>query len=363
MNFSYEKNGRLTYIFNENNGEDFSVLANDVLIYDYQMIYNIAHIIYLNKNGDLVYCQLSNQDITKNTIAKFDTSSNHYNKVALLIINGKLHIFYSFSNMINSNIYTLHHIIYNKEMEDRFNIMRFVSNKVDYLFSVANDRNGNIHLLYNTNSNGYSNIFYTYFNSFNKHWLNNPIKVSDENELCERPYLFFDQHESIHGIWWQRKKNNYMMKYSRLNIQGHKKSKWQTTIIPNLYSDDASYQFSFFNNVISIDTGVRNIISKDLGISWQIVKNENSQYKLEANKQYVNPSINNVESISVNNENKNVYPKDQLDKILHLLEELLLAQNEIISEQMFLREKIIEAEKSINNTSKPSFFNKLFMND
>lgn len=361
MNFSYEENGILNYIPDSNNSAQSTVLSKEVLIYDFEKNADIFHCIYLQKNGDLVYCRIQNQEITKTLIGKFDIGTNHYHKIALLIINSKLNIFYSYSNLVNSNIYTLQHIIYNREMENRYNIMRFVSNKREDIFSVVDDSHGNIHLLYNTSSTSYSYIYYTSFNIFNKRWINDPIKVSNDSENCVNPYLFSDKQGNIHGIWWEKKEKDYLLKYSRLNMHRNKKSKWQKIIIPSFYSDDANCKVNLEGNVINIDSGIKKIVSKDLGLSWKIAQNDSGPLKSETAKEYIGSQINISNNLvnSTKNENNNLSTKEYLDNIWLTLENIKSNQMEIRIEQENIKEMIKKVEKS-TNSSKPPFISKLF---
>src|SRR5690606_4266233 len=106
------------------------------------------HLVALINTGELHYYSYTDGQWYKNTIAKFNLKSNIYNQFETLIINNKLHLLYNYSNLINSNIWTIQHIVYDSKREEQYNVVRYISKKIPEPFIVDADNLGNIHILY-----------------------------------------------------------------------------------------------------------------------------------------------------------------------------------------------------------------------
>jgi hypothetical protein len=327
----------------------------DVIIYGYAFDEEVTHLIYLLNDGDLIYSTFSNGDLKKSQIGKFDTKSNYYHQLEILYINGKLNIFYAYSNFINSNIFTLHHIIYKDNIESRFTIIRYISKKTTASFSVDFDSYGNIHLLYNTLANDISYIFYTYYNCHKNSWLRDPIKMSQNDKYNENPFIFVDSKDNIHGIWWEDMSNLYVLKYYRMSSSGNERFKWSEVSSLKVESSVPDGILKENDNIISLIYGdesnyfIANSI--DYGLSYKPIGN----YKVSDIKTKEIPDENNTEKTPIVSKDDMI--ADMLNQITINQKNLEIQFRDIIEDLAVIKAKIAEIEE---NSNKNSFFKRLF---
>lgn len=361
IDFYFEQQGVLNYRFNIDEQTNTGLVDEGVLIYAYELVdFYTVHLVYLLKGGEFIYSIYKDNSWTKALIGKFDTLSNYYAQLEILLINNKLHIFYSFANYINSNIFTLHHVIYNNKIDQGNNIIRYISKKSRDSFNTKKDSNGNIHLLYNTIVGNFSSINYTHYNPFSNRWLANPIKLSKDGTLSESPHIFVDSKDNVHSFWWEKTSKGYDLKYNRMSSIGKEKFKWVEIKIPRIISE------STFTNVIENDDSLKLIyddynngltkfiISKDFGITWE----SSNEKKLVQNTSHVVE----IEDLKVKNqeifdfESKNLL----LEQLLLNQKEIKLILNNVLEEQLFIKQKVIRLEEK---NSKSSFISRIFNSD
>ena len=121
---------------------------------------NVIHLIALTNTGELNYYKYIKDKWIKNNVAKFDLASNLYNQMEILMVKDKLHIIYNYSNIINSNIWTIQHVILNDKNGERHNAIRYISKRIPDPFFVNADSLGNIHIVYKTYINNDSQIYH-----------------------------------------------------------------------------------------------------------------------------------------------------------------------------------------------------------
>lgn len=102
---------------------DANILKYAVLIDENECI----HLAVLLSTGELNYHKYESNMWSKATIAKFDLRSNLYNQIELLMINKKLNVLFNYSNLINSNIWTIQHVIYGTN--EKHNAIRYITKK------------------------------------------------------------------------------------------------------------------------------------------------------------------------------------------------------------------------------------------
>ncbi|WFA09653.1 hypothetical protein [Tissierella sp. Yu-01] len=362
MKFLLDPEGILRYI---NSSENSEILGNNVSIYDYAIdLDNSIHLVYLQNSGILNYKIKNGEKTTEAMIGKFDTKSNLYNQISILIIKGKINLIYSFTNVVNSNIVTLHHVVISNNTQDRYNIIRYVSKK-DYLsYVVDNDSNGNIHLFYNTVTDNFSYIYYTYFNPYKNQWLNNPIKLSSAENHCEYPSILVDHKDIIHGIWWERRTNGYILKYKRMSTFGSDMYKWLDINIPTVIQNVPYSKIYNKNGNIYIECSERLLISYDSGIHWtKEVKENDSNIPLNANnhsnlESYNTQNNENTDDIIENNYAPIEFHNNKIEQILFNQEEIILLLKNVLDEQHLLESRISKIEELIK--SQRGGFKKLF---
>ncbi len=344
-----------------------------------------THLVYLQKNGVLKYVLFKDDKQNESVIGNFDTRSNSYNQLEILIINNRINIFYSYSNIINANIYTIHHVVINNKEQERFNIIRYVSKNKNHSFSVSSDSNGNIHLLYNTVSESFSYIYYTYFNPYKKQWYNNPTKISSTENHTEYPLIYVDTRNNIHSIYWELKDNGYSMSIKRMAQGGKDIYKWSSIQIPMIVENTPKSYIYEKNNLIIVDTENKRLVSDNYGATYtEEIKTierfeESDQYELpndeiivemledkELNVEIIKAETeNDLEPLilelksychelkELNNENRMI-----LEQLLSNGDDLKFRLNSITEELASINSRINGLEEALKNSK--SWFNKLF---
>lgn len=352
MKFLLESNGSLKYTNDAEYDDTKSILVDQqVMIYDYCNESNDSlHLVYLQLNGTLNHVLFKGGRMTESIIGKFDTKSNQYTQISILLINGKINIFYSYSNVINSNIYTLHHVIITNNKQDKYNIIKYVSKKQDHSFVVDSDSGGNIHLFYNTVSENFSYIFYTYFNPYKNQWLSNPVKLSNSENHSEHPGIYVDNKDNIHGVLWERNPNGFLLKYKRMSSAGKNMFKWSDISIPTIIQEDPeSIIYQKEGNII-IECKSYILVSNDDGMSW--IK-EDKKIVLKEEESPSN-NFNMVEEVDVEviEEDEEVIDnhKYNIDMILLNQDAIKLLIESIMDEQHTLRSKVESLEEDLKSS-------------
>lgn len=346
MEFLLDNENKLKYAKSEISGETY-LLDENVIIFGYTYGRdNSTHLVYLQKTGSLNYLLFKDGKITESLIGNFDTRSNSYNQIEILMIKNRINIFYSYSNVINANIYTIHHVIINDKDQAKYNIIRYVSKKKERSFSVSNDSSGKIHLLYNTISETFSHIYYTYFNPYKNQWLNSPTKLSSLDAISKNPTIFVDSKENIHSSYWDFKDGSYYLRIKRMAQAGKDMYKWQDIKLPRIVEDSPSLEIKENNELIYIESDNSLLVSEDYGLTYSekipIEKNDlayNTINSLDKNLL--------VEENLTNSDTDIILDEDELRASLDELKESYQEIKEFDNENRIILEQIILNEEDI----------------
>lgn len=233
---------------------------------------NTIHLITLTNAGELHYYKYSDGKWNENTIAKFNLLSNIYNQFEVLLINDKLHLIYNYSNLINSNIWTIQHIVYDNGREEQYNVVRYISKKTPEPFIVDADNLGNIHLLYLNYINNSSQVYYSFYSFYGKMWNPHPKLLSSDNVNNLTPYLFIDSNNNIHCVWIEDLSYKMKLKLMKMHASGKEKYQWKEVPLPNV-SISKGYPFIYETNgnlnlVLISNNKIISLESKDYGYKW-----------------------------------------------------------------------------------------------
>ena len=348
-------------------------------------------IVVLSKSGELHLYSFNNMNWSKNTIGKFDLVSNSYKQLEIIFVNEKVNIFYSYYNTSFSNIWMIQHIIFNKLIEERHNVVRYAAANIWGPFIIDTDSNGNIHLIYNNNSQ----VYYTLYNPFTKKW-NSPVKQLSKQDLVNSwPYLFVDSKDNLHCLWLNKVKALNQVNYMKMPIKGRDSFVWKTMIfpfkvfteiLPIIFQEKDLLKLIYFN-----EDSVKFLYSSDSGNSWLkgdksiLLEPEDTIFVLSTNLHDDSKAnhlikgisqILNIEeaeviesNIELNEEHEEVvisdYIEDSLDKYEEIIQLLLQNQSELkemlqssIERETAFRQELILAVKDIE--IKNGFFHKLF---
>ncbi len=348
-------------------------------------------IVVLSKSGELHLYSFNNMNWSKNTIGKFDLVSNSYKQLEIIFVNEKVNIFYSYYNTSFSNIWMIQHIIFNKLIEERHNVVRYAAANIWGPFIIDTDSNGNIHLIYNNNSQ----VYYTLYNPFTKKW-NSPVKQLSKQDLVNSwPYLFVDSKDNLHCLWLNKVKSHNQVNYMKMPIKGRDSFVWKTMIfpfkvfteiLPIIFQEKDLLKLIYFN-----EDSVKFLYSSDSGNSWLkgdksiLLEPEDTIFVLSTNLHDDSKAnhlikgisqILNIEeaeviesNIELNEEHEEVvisdYIEDSLDKYEEIIQLLLQNQSELkemlqssIERETAFRQELILAVKDIE--IKNGFFHKLF---
>ncbi|MBU5254936.1 hypothetical protein [Tissierella praeacuta] len=282
---------------------------------------NIIHLIALINTGELNYYKYINGEWSKAKIAKFNMKSNIYNQVEILMIKNKLHILYNYSNLINSNIWTIQHVIYGSE--EKYNAIRYISNKTPDPFVVDVDSQGNIHLLYRSNMNT-PQIYHSFYSPYTKSWSSLSKQISSDNYINFPPFLFIDSQDNLHGLWLEKLDDKEQVKYLKMSSSGKEKYIWKDIKLP--YTKLIKYTPIIFeeNNKLKLvfisEDNMELLYSLDHGNSWLIEKrNENLNENIILAK--IKSNINKINYIYCN-------PSDSIK--LYFLDSFLYKEPQII---------------------------------
>lgn len=367
INFFFEPSEVLNYNYNYDDKPKDKVLVDEgVLIYAFDIDnQGNIHLIYLLQGGELVYKLLKDDVWSKSLISKFDTRSNYYGQIEILLIDGKPNIFYCFANYISSNIFTLHHVVFSNETPEMSSVARYISKMDKRSFVVQNDSNGYIHLLYRTIVGNLSSIFYTHYNPYSKKWLAKGIKISSDNSLNEKPYIFVDSQSNLHGIWWEYNSNGYLLKYSRMSTTGKNKFKWNDITISKSIYQTLFAQIRQQGEKLILSYGDKNnpdnISSNDFGLTWKIdddpidqVPNVMEVEEIVEDKEVIDVAEEVVEEV---NDTLNINEVELLlDQLLLNQAEIKLILSDILEEQLSINSRLAKIEE----TNSKSFFSRLF---
>lgn len=238
------------------------------------------HLVFLTKSGKLNYAIYENKKWSNSIIANFDLHSRIYGNIFILSDMKNMHILYAYANLINSEIWTIHHVVVNHKDFKQYNVAKFVSERSPLLFSVDMDSSGSIQLLYRSKVNDNYILYYTFYNPFTKRWNPTPEKLRISNSFKEYPYVLADTKNNIHALWIEKLDINFTIKYSRFTSTGNKKYMWSEIEIP--YIDNCNNapiiieEKGVLKIIYSVTNGMGYLYSSDYGITWHKSNLDNS---------------------------------------------------------------------------------------
>lgn len=352
------------------------------------------HLIALTETGKLNYLIYKNNSWSSTTIAKFHLKSAIYKDLDIEISNNNIHIIYNYSNIMNSNLWTIQHVINHENHWIKYNVINYLGDINSTYFSFDFNTFGILHLMYTSINKGSSEVYHKSFNPFSKKWVSPPQPISYSNNNKECPYIFADTKNNLHGLWLETINNTKVLKYFKLNPHKQGQFKWEEKQIPHISNCNKLPIIFEEKNILKLiyirDKEISYLYSTDYGNTWlkgntEKVKPKNIHLlKVNNNsKKYRNLKINHL-YYSINEEkpifhfvetfnnksmktyNNNKISVDNKIKIEANISNILIKQKEIKDtlsklekNQKEIKDKI---DKLINISSieKKSFFKKLF---
>ena len=274
QSFVFFKDNNENLIFDKVNVENNStVIDKDVLDFSAAIDENNRlHLIYIHKKGDLIYGIYSDKSWQKRTIGKFDIQSNTYKHLTLFVHNNIVNIFYVSANLINLNLWTIEHIVKQKNKWQKHIVANIFSEKAVDPFFIDRDEFGNIHLVYSGKEYNNYNIYYLFYNIFTKRWATTPTQISSSLSNNTLPYLFVDSHNNIHILWYSSNNRDYFLNYKRYSSIGDSRYQWKEIKLPKILGYNyPALMFEKYNNLNIVyisQEEIFNLVSKDYGINW-----------------------------------------------------------------------------------------------
>ena len=307
------------------------------------------YIIILSKSGDLnLYTRLNNM-FSKINIAKFDLVTNNYKQLEIKIANEKVNIFYSYYNTGVANILSIQHIVVSKTIEEKHNVVRYASQSITGPFILDIDSNGNVHMIYNNNSQ----VFYNSYNPYSKKW-NKPIsRISKEETINKSPYIFVDSKDNIHCLWIIKVKGKSFIRHNKMSTKGKDSFNWRDIKLPQITSTDIIpivFQKEDILKLIYLENDKVNFLySTDSGSTWikdeaiidSIVKgpiiNSGSNLEDESKYNHLFAELSNIVDLNLNIRNEIELSEEET-----LIEDVLDDAVAILVEEDFSESKIKE---------------------
>lgn len=409
-----------TFVFKLENGEiTYDILDSSLNLLNTGTLYNkgiklfstfidlqdTIHLVALIDSGELNYYKYIDDKWLKSTISNFDLKSNIYNQIEILIVDNELHIVYNYSNLMNSNIWTLQHVIYDGENGSGRNIIRYLSKRNSNHFTLDVDNRGTIHLFYANDLSGISKIYHTFYNTYTKAWVPEPPQMSLDNINNLVPFLFIDLINNLHCLLLEELEDGYKIKYLRMSSTGKEKHKWKEIklpyISPSAFSPIIFQEDNKLKLVYISKKSMKYIVSIDYGISWSVentfdnLMDDISVVKVSSNLSSKNHKINHscfnnshspkLNCLEIYSDNisppkeikKDDYIPELVEKQIEIDEDVLFEINNKIdqlldnyktvesiistmtSNQIKTEETLNQIQKSLNENNK-SFLSKLF---
>lgn len=273
--FKLSKDKKITYdMYNPFLYLVSSEVLSDKSVFMYSVVIDKEdniHLVALMNSGEVTYYKYSEGKWINGKIAKFDLSSNIYNQMELFMINNKLHLIYNYSSLINSNVWTIQHVVYSNKIEAKYNAVRYISKKNPDPFIVDVDKVGTIHLIYKTNMNN-SQIFHNFYSPFTNRWTSQVKQLSQQNSNSTSPYLFIDTKDNLHSLWVEEINGKFNTKYSKMNSSGKEKYKWKHISLPYISKLNSRPIIFEENNILKLvfisNNQLTLLTSSNYGNSW-----------------------------------------------------------------------------------------------
>lgn len=274
--FYLDKDKKIKYEFYDSNQfltDEYLVSDDKIISFSVDIDSNDRiHLIYLNNEGKINYYLYSSNKWAKKTLTQLDIKSNYYNYLTLKLNKESVHIFFSFSNLVNKKVWTIQHLIGTKGNWEKINAISFTSSKMMPLYSFDFDRFDNIHMLYTSNLEGSQAIQYVYFNSSSKKWCQVPQLIAKTELINTNPQILVDLKDNIHALWLVHDGNLFKAKYKHYSGLGINKNTWREETLYELYSDSLHpviFQYKDSLNILSIfKNEITCLTSNDYGFHW-----------------------------------------------------------------------------------------------
>lgn len=279
-NFCFGENRSIVYnIFDNSNNLSETITLTDKNILDFAVAIDRndkIHLVFITTDGNLMYYIYYNEKWLKNTLTLLNTKSNVYKNLSLKIFKSTVHIFFMYSNIINSNLWTIQHLFNKDNKLEKNNITSISCSKTINPFYVDFDKYDNIHLIYQNKIKGIQQIFYTSFNSFLNRWMLVPKKLSNSSTDCLYPYLFVDNRNTLHALWYQSDISP-KLRYKQLPSTKNHTNTWNEINLP-VSSNETIFPLIFQeNNILNIlykeNDSIKSLQSNNYGLHW--TKNQN----------------------------------------------------------------------------------------
>ena len=283
--FEIESTGSLSYrVLNISPGLDnkYTFPNNEVMKYSLTFD-NLNRLVlcYLLETGELYLSYKEGDKWDEMQIGKLDTRSNTYHQFQLIYANKKLNLIFSYSNYINSEIITIHHLVIDKGIEEQNMVIKYLLRKDYNEFFADSDEIGNIHLVYNTTTKFESYIYHSFYSPYRAIWASNPQELSTRSSDSSRPYLFIDSKSNINAAWLEKEGSQSKVIFAQMPIKGKNKFTWRKTglnislnnqFTPIIYEEDGSLKIACANGDSLIE-----YVSNDYGRTWDL---ENDTLKI-----------------------------------------------------------------------------------
>lgn len=346
------------------------------------------HLIYLKKNGELVYSKYSFQKWNNKLITIFDINSNIYKQLKVHVANNMIYILYASNNLINKNIWSLELITdCNSNSQTKRKLISFVTSHIKNLFSIDYDCLGNIHIAYSAQDKKTSHIYYIYYNIYTQSWHKIPTQISDDTLENEIECIYADTKDNIHILWYSKEKINNILYYKRFSTIDPNKYSWAEIVLPtikNTILPVVMFEKKDTLNIAYINEKHLNIVSsKDFGLSWDIndsiqisdtidfahLSYNYNDFDGKITDGYWNIDCNIFNYLTISSqEAKDIKHIDNIDEYINeeFPPQITATENEINLlkdkvEELYLRVNKLEGEISniVEKDIKPSFINKL----
>ncbi|MGF7059983.1 hypothetical protein [Brassicibacter mesophilus] len=264
------------------------------------------HLLCITSEGKLVYYLYSKSRWSESILTKFDIKSNKYKHLSLKISNNSIHIFFSYSNMINPSVWTIQHIIGNKNNWKKYNVISMNIGKFPPFFHIDFDKFDNVHMIYKAKSKSLNDeIYYTFYNSLLKKWNPSPQQISEQHKDSDSPYIFIDTKDNVHIVWLVLNNSNQTLTYKHLPSIGNYKFKWKSEHLPiydiNITNPIIFERLGKIKIMFASQSTIKSIVSSDDGFTWTLDTSEtfdtvdsfqlvkySSNYILETSKTKIN---------------------------------------------------------------------------
>lgn len=244
QNYLLKTRANLAYLFYMNKdrtisaklfSEDNQVMDEEIItpkgMLDFSVTIDLndyIHLICIDQDGALLYYIRQKNQWSHRQISKLDIKSNHYKNLLILIKNKETHVFCNKTNLTNPMVASIEHMYWNDKNINKKTVSNYLPGKYPSPLQIDFDSQGNVHLIYKVLYKNNHQLYYNFFNAFNKKW-SSPEMVTSLQEDHSHPHILIDNKDNLHLVWCTIEENNFTVKYKRkLNVVNYK-SKWGTT--------------------------------------------------------------------------------------------------------------------------------------